>query len=65
MWHESEKGKSSTYRELKAPLSALKSSFSLIEGKKVKIFTDNQNVVRIVHGGSSIVELQEMAFGDF
>ena len=34
-------------------------------GKKVKIFSDNQNVVRIVHNGSSVAHLQQIAVDIF
>lgn len=40
-----------SYQELMAVLLALK---SFIAEKKVTIFSDNQNVVRIVHNGSSV-----------
>ena len=66
MWSECERGKSSTYRELKAILLALKSFSSFLTGGgKVKVFCDNQNVVRIVHCGSSVVELQQLAVDIF
>ena len=29
-------------------------------GKKVKIFSDNQNVVRIIHNGSSVAHLSHI-----
>jgi len=44
---------------------ALKSFQSFIMGKKVKIFSDNQNVVRIVHNGSSVAHLQQIAVDIF
>lgn len=65
MWSESERSKSSTYRELKAVFLALKSFSSFLTGGKVKVFSDNQNVVRIVHCGSSVNELQKIALDIF
>ena len=44
---------------------ALKSHQSFIMGKKVKIFSDNQKVVRIVHNGSSVPHLQQIAVDIF
>lgn len=51
MWNELQRCMSDSYQELMAVLLALK---SFIAEKKVTIFSDNQNVVRIVHNGSSV-----------
>ena len=40
---------------------ALKSFQNFVIGKKVKIFSHNQNFVRIVHAGSSVTHLQQIA----
>ena len=65
MWSSFERAKSSSFRELMAIFLALKSFQSFIMGKKVKIFSDNQNVVRIVHSGSSVAHLQQIAVDIF
>ena len=65
MWSSFERAKSSSFRELMAIFLALKSFQSFIMGKKVKIFSDNQNVVRIVHNGSSVAHLQQIAVDIF
>ena len=65
MWSSVERALSSSLRELLAVYLALKSFQNFIIGKKVKIFSDNQNVVRIVHAGSSIIHLQQIAVDIF
>ena len=65
MWSSVDRAKSSSFRELLAVYLALKSFQNFIIGKKVKIFSDNQNVVRIVHAGSSIIHLQQIAVDIF
>jgi len=56
---------SSTYRKLKAVDFALK-SFSLKLGSRyVKLYSDNQNVVRIINIGSMKMDLQEIALSIF
>ena len=65
MWSSFERAKSSSFRELMVIFLALKSFQSFIMGKKVKIFSDNQNVVRIVHNGSSVAHLQQIAVDIF
>ncbi len=52
---------SSTFRELKAVLFALKSFASHVSGQTVKLQTDNQNVVSIVLKGSRVPKLQTLA----
>jgi len=61
MWSESEIAKSSTYRELLAVLFTLQSLSSDLSGRLVKLFTDNQNVVRIIQAGSMKSDLQDLA----
>ena len=56
---------SSSYRELMAVLLVLKGFQSFIAEKEVTIFSDNQNVVRIVHNGSSVGHLQRIAVDIF
>ena len=55
MWSSVERAKSSSFRELMAAYLALKSFQNFISGMKVKISSYNQNVVHIVHAGSSII----------
>jgi len=65
MWNELQRCMSSSYQKLMAVLLALKSFQSFIAKKKVTIFSDNQNVVRIVHNGSSVCHLQHKAAYNF
>ena len=65
MWSSVERAKSSSFHELMAAYLALKSFQNFISGKKVKIYADNQNVVHIVHAGSSIIHLQQIAVDIF
>lgn len=65
MWTESEKKMSSTWRELFAVKHVLFSMLHIFEGKRVKWFTDNQNVEKIVNKGSMRLDLQEIAFSIF
>ncbi|KAK3090119.1 hypothetical protein FSP39_009337 [Pinctada imbricata] len=61
MWKDDEKNKSSTWRELKTICLVLKGLGSDLSGKLVKIYTDNQNVVRIACKGSMKMELHQLA----
>ena len=65
MWSPEEASKSSTFRELKAVSITLKSLVSLLCNRTVKLFTDNQNVVRIISAGSMKTELQNLALDIF
>ncbi|CAC5384810.1 unnamed protein product [Mytilus coruscus] len=65
MWTYEEKQKSSTYRELKAVLITLISLMKYFHSRLVKIYTDNQNVVRIITAGSMNAELQVLAIEIF
>ncbi|CAC5408526.1 unnamed protein product [Mytilus coruscus] len=53
MWVESERSNSSTLEELSAVKKVFLSLINFISGKKVKWFTDNQNVVNIVSKGNT------------
>ena len=64
-WDEGEKLESSTWRELKAVQFALFSFASQLEGKTVKVFTDNKGVVAICKKGSMKLELHSMAIAIF
>ena len=65
MFNNHEKQQSSTFRELKAIEFVLKSLSSKLDRKHVKLYTDNQNVVRIVNTGSMKIDLQKIAFSIF
>lgn len=65
MWNDSEKDKSSTWRELKAIEQALTSYSTVFTGISLKWFTDNQNCVRIIQAGSMKNDLQDLAFSIF
>ncbi|VDI60152.1 Hypothetical predicted protein [Mytilus galloprovincialis] len=56
MWDKEDRIKSSTWRELKAVKNILESLQLMLCGKLVKLYTDNQNVVKIVQKGTSGVD---------
>ena len=56
---------SSTWRELKAMWMVLESLIPKLKNERIRWFSDNQNVVRIMEIGSQIPELQEEAFAIF
>lgn len=64
-WSSDERKKSSTWRELKAVQLAISSFAHDLKGQQVAWFTDNQNVVSIVSGGSRVVQLQSLALEIF
>ena len=61
MWDEFITLQSSTYRELEAVGLVLLSFGEQLRNKFVKLYSDNQNVVRITHIGSMKPELQSLA----
>ena len=61
MWSDSEKLLSSTWRELTAVKKVLFSLSDYVKGKRIKWFTDNQNVVNIISKGSMKCHLQDIA----
>ena len=65
MWLDSEKGNSSAWKELTAVKQVLLSLIHILPGKRIKWFTDNQNVVSIVGKGSTKTVLQELALDIF
>ncbi|CAC5411056.1 unnamed protein product [Mytilus coruscus] len=65
MWTPDEAKKSSTFRELSAVFITLFSLLPDFQNRLVKIYTDNQNVVKIVQAGSMRSELQEIALKIF
>ena len=58
MFNQHDKLQSSTYRELKALQFALVAFSHFLAGKFVKVYSDNQNVVRITSKGSTVKSLQ-------
>ena len=64
-WSAEEAVQSSTWRELRAVKLVLKSFQSKLANKRVRWFTDNQNVVRIVQNGSPKGVLQAEALDIF
>ena len=65
MWSAEEASKSSTYRELKAVSITLHSLLHMLHHRLVKLYTDNQNVVRIISAGSMKSELHDLAIDIF
>ena len=65
MWTSEEALTSSTYRELSAVHITLSSLLTDFKNRCVKLYTDNQNVVRIVQAGSMRFELQALALQIF
>ena len=64
-WSENESKQSSTWRELRAVQLVLESFQLQLKNERVRWFTDNQNVVRIVQHGSRISDLQTEALTIF
>ena len=60
-WSESEKNKSSTWRELKAIELAIESQIVNMKNNRIKWFSDNQAVVKIISNGSMKPSLQTIA----
>ena len=61
MWDMENRTKSSTWRELKTVSNVLESLYDDLKGKMVKLYTDNQNVVKIVKKGSMKPELHNIS----
>ncbi|CAG2242111.1 unnamed protein product [Mytilus edulis] len=61
MWSKCEASKSSTWKELNAVRNILLSMINVLKDKRIKWFSDNQNVVSIVDKGSMKPELQDIA----
>ena len=64
MWPE-ESTRSSTWRELRAVRVVLDALATKLANERVRWFTDNQNVVRILTVGSKKADLQEQALAIF
>ena len=61
MWTSDDLDKSSTRREHKAIYYVLLSYVNQLQGRRVKIFTDNQVAARIASIGSARLDLQQIA----
>jgi hypothetical protein len=61
MWSECESIKSFTCKELTAVNHILLSMVNILKYKRLKWFTDNQNVISIVAKGSMKLQLQDIA----
>jgi len=64
-WSKEEAQQSSTWRELRALRLVLESFGAKLQNKRIRWFTDNQNVVRIVLCGSKKPILQQEALAIF
>jgi len=64
-WSPDKVAKSSTWRELRAVRLVLDSFQDKLKNERIRWFSDNQNVVRIVHCGSRQPHLQSEALGIF
>ena len=60
-WSESEKCKSSTWRELAAVYNLLSKLQNLVSNKTIKLYTDNANVPKIITCGSVKPDLHNLA----
>ena len=65
LWSYEEARRSSTWRELKAVRMVLESFQEKLRNERVRWFTDNQNVVRVVQYGSKKPDLQTEALAIF
>ncbi|XP_033746032.1 uncharacterized protein LOC117331431 [Pecten maximus] len=64
-WSYEESLKSSTWRELYAIQLAMSEFRDILRGQIITWYTDNQNCVRIIESGSSVLELQVLALKVF
>ena len=65
LWLPNEASKSSTWREIRAVRQVLEALESKLANQRVRWFTDNQNVVRILQVGSRKPDLQGEALAIF
>ena len=64
-WSVQESRKSSTWRQLVGIQFALQSFESNLIGQRVRLYTKNQNVVRIIQVSSVVQNLQDIALVHF
>ncbi|KAL5021412.1 hypothetical protein ScPMuIL_000567, partial [Solemya velum] len=60
-WSQSERAKSSTWREAEAVSRVLSGIANSIRGHKVKLFCDNRNVISLLQRGSNKPDLQTIS----
>lgn len=60
-WNSVESIQSSTWRELEAVYRVLLTLLDILQGQKVKWYTDNQNIVHILNKGSRKIDLQQIS----
>ena len=60
-WRPGEASMSSTYRELMGVFTVMQSVTSMLQGKKIKWYTDNQCVVSIINKGSMKSHLHKVS----
>lgn len=65
MWTPEESLQSSTFRELNTVDTTIVSLISKIRNRTVKLYTDNQNVVKIINSGSMKKSLHDIAINIF
>ena len=61
LWEGTERNKSSTWREAKAIDNMIQSLANTLQGHNIQWYTDNKNVVSLIHRGSMNPELQAVA----
>ena len=61
MWLETERGRSSTWREVKAIQLCVSAFSKLLQNSIVTFHTDNKNAVSIINKGSKVQELQQLS----
>ena len=60
-WDENEKLKSSTWREAETVRRVINSNVDILHNKKIKVYSDNKNVVSVLQTGSRKTDLQDIA----
>lgn len=60
-WNHDETRQSSSWREAEAVQRVLRSNVQILQNKKVRWFTDNRNVKKIIKSGSKKQDLQQIA----
>ena len=65
IWSFEESLQSSTYRELQAVFNSVTTFARFVVGQKLKFFSENKNVVRILSVGSNVPALQHIAVSFF